>query len=305
MIRRSSNEKTAFTETTAAYIRELQATLNNRRTEMDGAWDVLDLDWKKRQRRMVAIGITKPVSLDGGVVHLNVGGEHLNISRAILESIHAQNSEQRWSLANLFGGDWDSRVPRDKSGRIVLDESPVIVKHIVHKQLKASMTNPASGVSRDLPTSLPFHQRPYLQHVSSVLELHNPPSGIQILGGSTVLKETSKGWKQSKVEIERIANNWGMLRRSRRVLIFFEHLLSVAIVSRCARFWPEQHRELPFLAIVQDISTLYVCVLLSHLFWTSALWTCQPGSQGISPPSFRGTCLNFSLGKGSAIPFPR
>ena len=187
MIRRSSNEKAAFTETTAAYNKELQAVLSNRRAEMDDAWDALDVEWKKLEKLMAFIGITKPVSLDGGVVHLNVGGEHLNIRRAIVESIHDKNSEQRWTLANLFDGDWDSRVPRDKSGRIVLDESPVIVKHIVHKQLKASTTNPASGVSQDFPTPLPSHQRPYLQHVSSVLELHNPPPGMQMLGESTVL----------------------------------------------------------------------------------------------------------------------
>ena len=35
-----------------------------------------------------------------------------------------------------------------------------------------------------------------------------------------------------------------------------------------------------------------LCVLSSHLFWTSNLWTHQPGSHRISPPSFCGACLN-------------
>ena len=54
-----------------------------------------------------------------------------------------------------------------------------------------------------------------------------------------------------------------------------------------------------------------VCVLSSHLFWTSGLWTYQPGSHRggrphrISPPSFCGACLNFSREKDSAVPFPR
>ena len=45
MTRRSSNEKAAFTETTAAYNKELQAALSNRRAEMmDDARDALDLE---------------------------------------------------------------------------------------------------------------------------------------------------------------------------------------------------------------------------------------------------------------------
>ena len=190
MIRRSSNEKAAFTETTAAYNKELQAALSNRRAEMDDAWDTLDVEWKKLEKVMAFIGITKPVSLDGGVVHLNVGGEHLNVCRAVLESIYDKNSQQRWTLANLFDVVWDSRVPRDKGGRIFLDESPVIIKYLVHTQLKASTTNQASGESQDLTTSphLPSDQRPYLQYVSNALELHDPSPGMQIIGGSTMLK---------------------------------------------------------------------------------------------------------------------
>ena len=39
----------------------------------------------------------------------------------------------------------------------------------------------------------------------------------------------------------------------------------------------------------------HVCVLSSHLFWTSGLWTYQPRSHRIShPPSFCGAYLKFS-----------
>ncbi|CAM9403308.1 unnamed protein product [Ascophyllum nodosum] len=195
MIRRSSNEKAAFTETTVAYNKELQAALSNRRAEMDDAWDTLDVEWKKLEKVMAFIGITKPVSLDGGVVHLNVGGEHLNVCRAVLESIYDKNSQQRWTLANLFDGVWDSRVPRDKGGRIFLDESPVIIKYLVHTQLKASTTNQASGESQDLTTSphLPSDQRPYLQYVSNALELHDPSPGMQIIEAAAGALETMYG----------------------------------------------------------------------------------------------------------------
>ena len=50
---------------------------------------------------------------------------------------------------------------------------------------------------------------------------------------------------------------------------------------------------------------LCVCVLSSRLFWTLGLWTYQPESNRISPPSFSGACLEFSREKGSAVPFPR
>ena len=191
MFRRSSNEKVMFTEAADAYNKQPQAALVNRRAEMGDVWDALDVEWEKLEKRMAYIGIIKPVSLDGGVVHLNVVGEHLNVRRAVLESIHEKNTKQRWTLANLFDGVWDSRVPRDKGGRIVPDESPVIMRHLVHTQLKASKPiNQASGVSRDLTTSppLPSDQRPYLQNVSRPLGLHNVPLEMEIIGGTTVLK---------------------------------------------------------------------------------------------------------------------
>ena len=152
MIPRSSNEKAAFTETTAAYNKELQAALSNRRAEMDDGWDALDVEWKKLEELMAFTGITKPVSLDGGVVHLNVGGEHLNVRRAVLESFYDKNSVRRWTMANLFDGVWDSRVPRDKGGRIFLDESPVIMKYLVHTKLKPRRTRRAAcrRISQDL-----------------------------------------------------------------------------------------------------------------------------------------------------------
>ena len=48
-----------------------------------------------------------------------------------------------------------------------------------------------------------------------------------------------------------------------------------------------------------------LCVLPSHLFWTSGLWTYQPGSHMISSPSFCCACLIFSREKDSALPLPR
>ncbi|CBJ28923.1 hypothetical protein Esi_0124_0029 [Ectocarpus siliculosus] len=40
----------------------------------------------------------------------------------------------------LVGGVWDKRVPRDADGRIVLDESPTCLKHIIHTLFNSSVT---------------------------------------------------------------------------------------------------------------------------------------------------------------------
>ena len=48
-----------------------------------------------------------------------------------------------------------------------------------------------------------------------------------------------------------------------------------------------------------------MCVLSSHLFWTSGWWTYQPESHRVSPPSFCEACLNFYREKDSTLPFPR
>ena len=106
MIRRSSNEKAAFTEITAiCNNNELQAALSNRRAEIDDAWDALDVEWKELKKILAFIGVTKPVSSDGGMIHLNIGGEHLTVRRAVLESIHEKSSKRSWTLANLFDGE--------------------------------------------------------------------------------------------------------------------------------------------------------------------------------------------------------
>ncbi|CAM9747256.1 unnamed protein product, partial [Ectocarpus sp. 6 AP-2014] len=46
----------------------------------------------------------------------------------------------------LVGGVWDKRVPRDADGRIVLDESPACLKHIIRTLFNSSVT-PSFGES--------------------------------------------------------------------------------------------------------------------------------------------------------------
>ena len=79
---------------------------------------------------MTARGVVKPVSLDGYIVRLNVGGDHMNVRRSRLKTMHSKNITD-WSIGNLFGGVLDACVLKDQNGRIVIGESPTISKHLV------------------------------------------------------------------------------------------------------------------------------------------------------------------------------
>ena len=186
MNRRSTNEKAIFKATTAAHNKDLQAALNNRRMEMDSEWDALDKKWEELESRMKVIGVTKPVILDAYVAHLNVGGLPMNIRSSQLQSTTHKNATE-WALATLYDGGWDSRVPRDKDGKIFLDESPTIFQHLFNKQLMALAMPQASAITRDVtcPTSIAADQLSYLSHVSNDLGF----KVMQVVGGSTTLTE--------------------------------------------------------------------------------------------------------------------
>ena len=186
MNRRSTNEKATFTASTAAHNNEVQAALSNRRAEMDSEWDSLDKSWTKFERRMNAIGVTKPVALDAYVARLNVGGLPMNFRPSQLKSTTHKNTME-WALAALYDGGWDSRVPRDKDGRIFLDESPTIFQHLFNKQLKASAMPQTTVISRDVtfPNSIAADQLSYLSHDSNDLGFKI----VRVVGGSTVLTE--------------------------------------------------------------------------------------------------------------------
>ena len=187
--------KVAFKATNASYSEEMQAALNNRRAEMDCSWDALDEGWKALEKRMVTIGIIKPVSSDSRVVHLNAGGLNMTVRYNVLGSLHEKIDESSyppWTLANLFDGEWDSRIPRDKGGRIFLDESPAILKHLVHTQINAFTKAHRAGrmVLDGAFSLLAADQHSYLRFFSkAVLGLEPAPFEMRTTGGSTVLED--------------------------------------------------------------------------------------------------------------------
>ncbi|CAM9716727.1 unnamed protein product, partial [Pylaiella littoralis] len=85
--------------------------LGLRRKEIAREWDSLDAGWKTLEQRMVKLGIVKPLASDEGIAWLNVGGSQVNVHHSAFEGNKA--SSLAWTLADLFAGAWDKRLPRD------------------------------------------------------------------------------------------------------------------------------------------------------------------------------------------------
>ena len=67
---------------------------------------------KTREIPRLSMGIIKPVSLDASVVHLNVGGEHLDVCCAAPEYVHKTNIKQRWTFTHSKRQGRQNRVRR-------------------------------------------------------------------------------------------------------------------------------------------------------------------------------------------------
>ena len=187
MLRFQSNEKETFAATLKASSHETEAALQQRKSDMDQAWDDIDQGWKDLQQGMNEVGIAKPSDAHDGMVRLNVGGSQVNVRRSVLDAKQGSSSRFGWTLGDLFGASWDERLPVDKDGRLVLDESPIAVKHLVH----ALLTGTGSSAAADA-AELSADQKPYLPFVSRALGLPEPAGAMfagrpsKILGASDV-----------------------------------------------------------------------------------------------------------------------
>ena len=182
MLRTQPNERGAFSASLTASAQETEAALKQRRREMDQAWDGVDDGWEELERSMAEDGISRPSGSSEGTVRLNVGGSHVNFHRSVLEGKRGLSSSPAWTLGNLFEAQWDARVPRDADGRIVLDESPACVKHIVHALFTGAP---------DFETGLMADEKPYLPYVTGALGLSPigvSTTGMSVEGGSMILR---------------------------------------------------------------------------------------------------------------------
>ncbi|CBJ28927.1 conserved unknown protein [Ectocarpus siliculosus] len=141
MLRFHSNEKKSFSATMEAFALETEAALAQRWQEINQEWDSIDEEWQTLRERMTQVGITTPLDSKKGIDKLNVGGSLVSFRRSVLSTEAGGKQQQQpstWALENLFEAEWDKRVPGDSDGRIVLDESPTCVKHLVHGLLTRS-----------------------------------------------------------------------------------------------------------------------------------------------------------------------
>ncbi|CAM9090794.1 unnamed protein product [Ectocarpus fasciculatus] len=190
MSRCHMNENDTFSATVNAYSKEMEAALSQRRKEMSQAWEDVDRDWHELNQSRINAGITKPSGSQEGMVRLNVGGSHLNFRRCVLDG--KKESSATWALANLFESVWDDRLPRDSDGRIVLDESPACVKHLIHSLIESS--GATSGcLSRG--EALAPDEMLYLPHVARALGLsaYIPLQGMEVVGGTSILSRGEVG----------------------------------------------------------------------------------------------------------------
>ncbi|CAM9203794.1 unnamed protein product [Laminaria digitata] len=147
MNRRFLHERDAFPKSVDEYNQQVQRRLQHRRAELDAAWTELEDGWKAHNERMVTLGV-RPRTNDENLVQLNVGGSNVTLCWNLLAEAEGFKDSV---LGALLEGVWgEGRIPRDADGRIVLDESPMSMRHIIHNMLTG---RGASSVAVGLPDS--------------------------------------------------------------------------------------------------------------------------------------------------------
>ncbi|CAM9717215.1 unnamed protein product [Pylaiella littoralis] len=284
MFRRRANEHKSFTAAVDFYAREVEAALSRRHKEMGQEWDDLDKGWQDLNNAMAKVGIAKPSeSCTGSSLWLNVGGSPLAIQRSVLKS--KDECSVTCILAHLFGGGtWDKRLPRDAGGRIVLDESPACIKHILHEFVKTCGRGELH-VAQD--NDFPTDEDNYLFYVSRVLRLPESVIGMAVDGGSTVLEGTNisrltaiiRGWCPGQ------PNGLELLYRASR-----DGWRSSTFRSRCANHGPSTITLVRVRSQGNDISDSVVGG------FSSVPWAAKSSDYQASPGAFLFMLKDGSVG---------
>ena len=193
MLRSQANQRDMFSATLKASSQETEAALQQRRGEMNRAWESIDRRWQGIHQRMTAAGVSLPSDANDGMVRLNVGGLHVNVRRSILDGKQGSSPFSGWTLGGLFEVGWDKPLPADADGRIVLDESPVATKYLIH----ALLTGPYADRDADFGAHLiAADERRYLPFVSRALGLSDPTESRK----STILASDEQGTSRSALQ---------------------------------------------------------------------------------------------------------
>ncbi|CAN0382721.1 unnamed protein product, partial [Laminaria digitata] len=137
----------AFPQSAVEHAEPVMQLLQLRRAEVDAAWEELEKGWDANSERMVTLKV-RPRTHEESVVNLNVGGSNVTVFRHLLAETEGFEES---ILGALLEGVWgEGRIPLDADGRIVLDESPTSIKHII-----ARTTLRANGRAGSVAVGLP------------------------------------------------------------------------------------------------------------------------------------------------------
>ncbi|CAM9696619.1 unnamed protein product [Ectocarpus sp. 4 AP-2014] len=185
------NEKRTFSESFDANVSEMEEALRQSRTELN-AWDGIDKHRGDLEARMVEVGISRPSSRNG-MLRLNAGGSYVTIRRSVLNTCtDGDGISPTWNLHDLSESMWDKRIPRDADGRILLDESPTCVEHLLRALLKKAGAVALVSPSSRLGQGLASDEAAYLPRALRMAG-QSPAMGIPVAGGSKVLAPSEVG----------------------------------------------------------------------------------------------------------------
>ncbi|CAM9335016.1 unnamed protein product [Scytosiphon promiscuus] len=123
---------------------------------VEEAWEEVLRERDNLEARLVKMGLLPLERGEEDIVCLNVGGELLRVRPSFLAGR---------AFGDVLDVAWDDdHVPRDKGGFILLDESPVCIKHLV----RVAMEDTGESKAR---VALPADEKPRLDYVSRSLGL--------------------------------------------------------------------------------------------------------------------------------------
>ncbi|CAM9105339.1 unnamed protein product [Laminaria digitata] len=198
MHRRFLKVRDAFPKSADEHAQQVARLLQHRRAELNAAWRELEEGWSAIYERMAEYDL-RPRTDEESMVNLNVGGSNVTLFWHLLAETEGFEDS---ILGALLEGVWgEGRIPRDADGRIVLDESPACIKHIiVQTMLRAkgrTISSPRKTGAEGLPEStehsaVAIDEAPCLTYTACVVGLPGyvpaHSTHVKINGGSTMLE---------------------------------------------------------------------------------------------------------------------
>ncbi|CAM9438483.1 unnamed protein product [Laminaria digitata] len=188
--------RSAFPQSADEYTQPMEPTLQRRRAEMDEAWGKLEEGCAANNERMAEVGL-RPRTNEEGVIKLNVGGSNVTVCWHLLaESEGFEDSV----LGELLWGVWGKeQIPRDADGRIVLDESPMCIKHIFAQTTRRAINSgrpvrvEVGLPERSASSAMASDEVPCLMYTAHVMGLPESmptyhPKYVNMSGSSTILE---------------------------------------------------------------------------------------------------------------------